>query len=254
MATIRFSREAHVGIITIDRPEKKNALTYPMLTELGAAFDEAEEDESVRCIVLTGVPGAFCAGTDLSNLDETPVDERGRGGLGGHAFLDAAKPIVAAIDGPAVGMGVEFATMCDVRVASERARFGWVFVHRGLVPDIGAGTWLLPRLVGPAHAARLLFGGEIISARDAADLGFVSELVGDADPLERAVDIARSFTVGSPFAVRETRRLLYDGIGRSWGDHVAENRQALARCFDSDDHREGVAAFLERRPPEFTGH
>jgi enoyl-CoA hydratase/carnithine racemase len=203
--------------------------------------------------VLTGVPGAFCAGTDLSNLEATPTEERGRGGLGSHSILDASKPIVAAIDGPAVGMGVEFATMCDVRVASSRARFGWVFVHRGLVPDVGAGTWLLPRLVGPAHAARLLFAGDIISAHEAAEIGFVSELVGDADPVERAIEVARSFTVGSPFAVQASRRLLYDGIGRSWREHVDENRRALARCFESEDHREGVAAFLERREPNFTG-
>lgn len=240
-----------IGTIRIDRPEKRNAVTDAMLRELWAAFDEASTDDAARAILFTGVPGACCAGTDLSDLSGTPEDERqGGGGRGSaSAFLDCPKPIVAAIDGPAVGMGAELASMCDVRVGTERARFGWVFVHRGLVPDTGAGTWLLPRLVGVQTAARLLFSGEIIDAREAHDIGFLSRLVA-SDELEAAARAeAARFTAGSPFAIRQTKELLYAG----WDDHVAANRKVMERCFASEDHREGVAAFLERRPAVFTG-
>lgn len=253
MSYISLSVSDHVGVITIDRPEKKNAVTYTMLGELGQAFGTAATDPAVRAIVFTGVPGSFCAGTDLSDLDATPESERSRGGLGQHAFIDCPKPIVAAIDGAAVGMGVEFASMCDVRIASDRARFGWVFVHRGLVPDTGAGTWLLPRLVGVEQAARLVFSGDIIDAAEAGRIGFVSEVTSPDLVVDRAVAVASRFAEGSPFAVREAKRLMYAGIGRDWPSHLVANREAMARCFASDDHREGVASFLERRPAEFTG-
>lgn len=254
MAYITLAVDDGVGTITIDRPEKKNAITYAMLGELGEAFESAASDPDVRAVVLTGVPGSFCAGTDLSDLDATPQEQRSRGGLGEHAFLACPKPIVAAIDGPAVGMGVEFASMCDVRVASDRARFGWVFVHRGLVPDTGAGTWLLPRLIGVEQTARLVFSGDVIDAAEAQRIGFLTEVTSPEAVLERATAIARRFAEASPFAVREAKRLLYDGLGRDWTAHQAANREVMARCFASDDHREGVASFLERRPARFTGN
>lgn len=253
MSHISLAVDQGVGTITVDRPEKKNAMTYAMLGDLGRAFEQAADDPDVRAVVFTGVPGAFCAGTDLSDLDATPEEERGQGGLGRQAFLDCPKPVVAAIDGPAVGMGVEFASMCDVRVASDRARFGWVFVHRGLVPDTGAGTWLLPRLVGVEHAARLVFSGDIIDAAEAQRIGFLTEVTSPDDVLERATTIARRFAEGSPFAIRQSKRLLYEGLGRDWTTHRQANRHAIEACFASDDHREGVASFLERRPARFTG-
>ena len=254
MGYISLAVDGGVGTITIDRPEKKNAMTYAMLGELGAAFTSAAEDPEVRAVVLTGVPGSFCAGTDLSDLDATPEDERSRGGLGEQSFLACPKPVVAAIDGPAVGMGVEFASMCDVRVASDRARFGWVFVHRGLVPDTGAGTWLLPRLVGVEQAARLVFSGDIIDAAEAKRIGFLADVTASDAVLDRATAIARRFAEGSPFAIREAKALLYQGLGRDWTAHQGANREVMARCFASDDHREGVASFLERRPARFTGN
>jgi enoyl-CoA hydratase/carnithine racemase len=253
MPFITLSVDDGVGTITIDRPEKKNAMTYAMLGELGECLVAASEDDDVRAVVLTGVAGAFCAGTDLSDLDATPEDQRGGTGRGGMSIMDCPKPVVAAIDGAAVGMGAEFASMCDVRIASDRARFGWVFVHRGLVADTGAGTWLLPRLIGYQAASRLLFAGDIVDAATALDVGFLAEVTAPDDVLARATDLARTFASGSPFAVRETKRLLREGLSRSWSDHVADNRQTMARCFASDDHREGVAAFLERRAPNFTG-
>ena len=257
MGFISYASSDGIGTITIDRPEKKNAMTYAMLNELWDALDEGAADDGARALILTGVPGAFCAGTDLSDLQDTPEDQRGGGGArrvrGASPLMACPKPIVCAIDGPAIGMGAEFTSMCDIRIATPRARFGWVFVHRGLVPDTGAGTWILPRLVGVQAAARLLFSGEIISAEQADELGYLAALV-PPDDLETAARAeAARFTTGSPFAIRETKALLYAGLGRSFDDHARDNRDVMERCFRSADHKEGVASFLERRAPNFTG-
>ena len=161
-----------IGTITINRPEKRNAMTFVMLAEFIETVRKAGSDDDARVIVVTGSGGSFCAGTDLSDLQGTPEDQRGGGGQrrvrGAAPLMECPKPIVCAVDGPAIGMGAEFTSMCDVRIATPRARFGWVFVHRGLVPDTGAGTWILPRLIGVQATARLLFSGEIMSAEDMA--------------------------------------------------------------------------------------
>ncbi len=257
MGHISYVASDGIGTITIDRPEKKNAMTYAMLRELWDALDEAAADDGCRAVILTGVPGAFCAGTDLSDLQSTPEDQRGGGesrrARAASPLIACPKPIVCAIDGPAIGMGAEFTSMCDVRIATPRARFGWVFVHRGLVPDTGAGTWILPRLVGVQAAARLLFSGDIIGADEAAALGYVVAVVEPEELQAAARAEASRFTVGSPFAIGETKALLFAGLGRSFDDHVVDNRVVMERCFQSDDHKEGIASFLERRPPQFTG-
>ena len=257
MGFISYASSDGIGTITIDRPEKKNAMTYAMLNELWDALDEGAADDGARALILTGVPGAFCAGTDLSDLQGTPEDQRGGGGArrqrAAAPLMACPKPIVCAIDGPAIGMGAEFTSMCDVRIATPRARFGWVFVHRGLVPDTGAGTWILPRLIGVQATARLLFSGDIISAEEANALGYLAAVV-EPDDLEAAARAeAARFAVGSPFAIRETKALLYAGLGRAFDEHVRDNRDVMERCFHSEDHKEGVASFLERRPPNFTG-
>src|SRR5262245_43257985 len=203
MGYISYASSDGIGTITIDRPEKKNAMTYAMLSELWDALDEGAADDGARALILTGVPGAFCAGTDLSDLQSTPEDQRGGGGQrrvrGASPLMDCPKPIVCAIDGPAIGMGTEFTSMCDVRIATPRARFGWVFVHRGLVPDTGAGTWILPRLIGVQATARLLYSGEIMSADDMAAMGYLAAVV-ESEELEAAArrEAAR-------FAVRHRR-------------------------------------------------
>jgi enoyl-CoA hydratase/carnithine racemase len=258
MGFISYAASDGIGTITIDRPEKKNAMTYAMLGELWDALDEGAADASARALILTGVPGSFCAGTDLSDLKGTPEDQRGRAGgerkvRSSAPLVDCPKPIVCAIDGPAMGMGAEFTSMCDVRIATPRARFGWVFVHRGLVPDTGAGTWILPRLIGVQATARLLYSGEIMSADDMAAMGYLAAVV-EPEELEAAARAeAARFATGSPFAIAETKKLLYAGLGRSWDEHVTDNREVMERCFHSEDHKEGVASFLERRPPNFTG-
>jgi enoyl-CoA hydratase len=161
--------------------------------------------------------------------------------------------VIAAVDGVAVGMGAEFTSMCDVRIASTTARFAWNFVERGLVPDTGAGSWLLPRLLGPQAALRLLYSGAFMDAPQALALGYVSAVVEPDDLVAAVTAEAESWTRGSPFAISQLRELVYRSLERTSEEHLEHHRQALERCFRSDDHREGVAAFLERRQPRFTG-
>ena len=161
--------------------------------------------------------------------------------------------MIAAVDGPAVGMGAEFTSQCDVRIASTSARFAWNFVHRGLVPDTGAGTWLLPRIIGVPAALKLLYSGEFLSAERGPVLGYVAQVV-EPDELQAAArEVATSFLAGSPFSQRLIKELVYKGIERDLGSHMREHVQALQACFRSEDHKEGVASFLERRPANFTG-
>jgi 2-(1,2-epoxy-1,2-dihydrophenyl)acetyl-CoA isomerase len=255
VTNIRYEVDDRVATITIDRPEKRNAMTYAVLREFHEAVARASDDEAVHAVVLTGAGGAFCAGTDLSDLAATAEEDRSSAGGRGHAWplVACPKPVVAAVDGAAVGMGAEFATQCDVRIASDRARFGWNFVRRGLVPDTGAGSFLLPRLVGPSAALRLLLSGELIDAAEALRLGFVSAVVPPEDLPAAADAEARRYLEASPFAARRVKALVYAGLARPVDEHLRETAALLEECFRSDDHREGVAAFLERREARFTG-
>jgi enoyl-CoA hydratase/carnithine racemase len=260
VGAIRYEVDDRVATITIDRPEKRNAMTYAVLREFHEAVARAGADDAVHAVVLTGAGGAFCAGTDLSDLAATPEEDRsgaGRPRDGSRAepwpVVACPKPVVAAVDGPAVGMGAEFATQCDVRLASDRARFGWNFVQRGLVPDTGAGSFLLPRLIGPSAALRLLLSGELIDAAEALRLGFVAAVVPPDDLPAAAEAEARRYLAASPFAVRRVKALVYAGLARPVDEHLRETGALLEECFRSEDHREGVAAFLERREARFTG-
>lgn len=258
-AVIRYEVDGEgIGTLTIDRPEKRNAMTYAMLGRFIATVREAASDDRCRVLILRGNGGAFCAGTDLADLATVPGEVRGvRGEADEHdvwwPLTACPKPVIAVVDGPAVGMGTEFATQADVRICSTRARFGWNFVHRGLVPDTGAGTWLLPRIVGLPAALRLLYSGEFVSADEALALGYVSEVLDPDEVHERARAIARSFLAGSPFAQRRIKALVLEGLSRDVGAHMEAHVAALSACFKSDDHREGVASFLESRPASFTG-
>ena len=258
MSHIRYERNGRVGTITIDRPEKKNAMTFSMLGDFIAAVSEASSDDAVNVVVVTGVPGAFCAGTDLADLSTIPGERRGLRGSAEETekwwpLVQCAKPTICAIDGPAVGMGAEFTSQCDLRIATHRARFAWNFVHRGLVPDTGDGTWLLPRIIGLQNALRLTYTGDMIDADEAHRLGYVLDVVESDDLPSATYDLAERVAAGSPHSHRLIKQLTYEGLTSSVADHMVRHTSAMSASFKSDDHREGVAAFLERRPAEFTG-
>jgi enoyl-CoA hydratase/carnithine racemase len=256
---IEYAVADGIAIVTINRPAKRNAMTYATLASFYDAISRATGDPAARAVVITGAGGAFCAGTDLTDLAGVDPEARGRRGgqgtqPGGWPIQECPKPVVAAVDGPAVGMGAEFTTQCDVRIASTTARFAWNFVHRGLIPDTGAASWLLPRQIGLTAALRLVLSGDFLSADEALAIGYVSAVVEPGAVVEAACAEASRLSRGSPLAGRLVKELMYAGLQRELGDHLRHNREALATCFTSDDHREGVAAFLERREARFTGH
>jgi enoyl-CoA hydratase len=247
-----------IATITIDRPEKRNAMTYAMLAAFTDRVAEAGADERVRVVIVTGAGGAFCAGTDLADLSTIPGETRGTRGSAHDQekwwpLIRCPKPVIGAIDGYAVGMGAEFTSQCDVRIATTRARFAWNFAHRGLVPDTGAGSWLLPRLVGPSRALRLLYSGTPLEATEAHAIGYVAEIVEPENLAQAARAEAQRYLASSPFSLRRIKELVWKGLERDVAQHMAAHVEAITACFRSDDHKEGVASFLERRPAKFTG-
>ena len=253
--------EAHVCTVIIDRPERRNALNRRAYAELEQVFREIQADPEVRVVVLTGRDRAFCSGEDVKEMMTGQPDPESRRRLtsvrpaptpAAAAVLDCDRPIIAAVNGAAVGWGMDLSLFADFRIASERATFGELFVKRGLVADLG-GLHRLPRLVGPERAAELLFTGEVIDAEAALRYGLVSEVVPHESLAERAGDLAARIAANPPLAVRH----LKEGLRRSfWGDYSETGTwisQTLGVLFQTEDHREGVASFLEKRPPVFTG-
>lgn len=256
---IRYERDKDgVATLTIDRPEKRGAMTYAMLGAFIGKVAEAGADEAVRVLIVTGSGGSFCAGTDLADLATIPGETRGVRGEaheGGKwwPLIQCPKPVIGAIDGYAVGMGAEFSSQCDVRIVTDRARFAWNFAHRGLVPDTGAGSWLLPRLIGPQRALRLLYSGGFLEAAEAKAIGYAAEVVSPEALMETARAEAERYLASSPFSLKRMKALVWHGLERDVAEHMAAHVEALSACFKSADHKEGVAAFLERRQAKFTG-
>jgi len=256
---IRFEIEDDaIGVITIDRPEKRNAMTYAMLSAFIDAVRQAGEDDRVRVLIITGAGGTFCAGTDLADLATIPGETRGvRGGAHEHdvwwPIVACPKPVIGAIDGYAVGMGAEFSSQCDVRIITDRARFAWNFAHRGLVPDTGAGSWLLPRLIGPSRALRLLYSGGFLEAAEAREIGYANDIVAPEALMDAARAEARRYLRSSPFSLRHMKTLVWRGLERDVAEHMQAHVETLSACFKSADHKEGVASFLEKRPAKFVG-
>ncbi len=255
---IRYEVLDRIATITIDRPEKRNAMTYAVLAEFMRAIARASTDPDARVVIVTGAGGAFCAGTDLSDLAATPGEQRGLRGRADETakwwpLTACPKPVIGAIDGPAVGMGAEFTLQCDVRIATTRARIAWNFPHRGLVPDTGAGTWLLPRVIGLSNALRLLYSGDFLGADEALRLGYVARVVEPDQLMSAAREEAGRYLAVSPLSLRLIKQLTYEGLERPLSAHLPEHLAAMRTCFASEDHKEGVAAFLERRPAKFVG-
>ena len=256
---IKYAVDADgIATITIDRAEKRNAMTYAMLFAFTETVAKAGADDAVRVVIVTGAGGTFCAGTDLADLATIPGETRGVRGEAHEAgkwwpLVACPKPVIGAIDGYAIGMGAEFSSQCDVRIVTDRAKFAWNFAHRGLVPDTGAGSWLLPRLVGPSRALRLLYSGAMIDAAEALAIGYANVVVAPEALMETAMAEAHRYLPSSPFSLRRMKELVWRGMERDLGEHMAAHVAALSACFKSADHKEGVAAFLERRPAQFTG-
>lgn len=249
----------HVGVVTLDRPEARNALTFEMYAELERLVRDAPS-RGVRCLVVTGSDPAFCSGDDVRQVmgggeagrAPVAVDRSPRLTPAADALLYCDLPVIAAVNGAAVGWGMELALMADIRVASERAKFGELFVLRGLVSDV-AGLGRLAQLVGRERAAELLFTGEVIDAATAREIGLVSRVVAHDELMSTAVDLAERIAANPPLAVQRLKAGLRNTLDPDWRDLGAWVSTTLGELFATDDHREGVRAFLEKRPPDFTG-
>lgn len=251
-----------VATITLDRPEKLNAFTTRMQHELISAFDRTDGDDSVRAVIVTGRGRAFCAGADLSAGGETfarrgagstvGVDTRDGGGQVVLRIFESRKPVIAAINGPAVGVGATMTLPMDVRLASEAARFGFVFTRRGLVPE-ACSSWFLPRVVGISRAAEWVFTGRVFGAEEARAGGLVRSVHPPGELLAAAHSLAREMAEGTaPVSVALSRLMLWRMLGADHPmvAHRVDSRGILVRGA-SDDAREGVSSFLEKRPPHF---
>ncbi len=258
---IRAEVDDRVLTITLNRPDRLNAWTATMGRELIAAFDRADDDDEVRAVVVTGAGRAYCAGADLAGGGETfdwrermpsGVVPRDNGGQLTLRIFECRKPVIAAINGPAVGVGATMTLPMDVRLAAEGARIGFVFVRRGIVPE-ACSSWFLPRVVGISRAMEWVATGRVFSAQEALQAGLVRSLHPGSELLEAAYGLAREIADNAaPVSVALARRMMWTMLGAEHPmfAHRADSRGMFARG-QSEDAREGIAAFLEKRPAQF---
>ena len=267
--TIKYEINNKILTITLNRPDRLNAFTGQMMNDLISAFDSASKDDEVRVVIVTGEGRGFCAGADLGageatfNRDKNPRAKktdneqdlewlRDGGGRTTLAIYDCSKPIIAAINGPAVGVGVTMTLPMDIRLASEEARFGFVFARRGLVPE-AASSWFLPRIVGISKSLEWTFSGKVFDAEEALDGGLIRSIHSKDTLMDDARNIANEIIENtSPVSVSMTRQMLWKMLG---ADHPMEAHKVDSRAIyelgKGEDTKEGVNSFLEKRSPQF---
>ncbi|MEU5552023.1 enoyl-CoA hydratase-related protein [Micromonospora sp. NPDC047793] len=250
---VRVTRDGPVLTVTIDRPARRNAMTYAAWDELGAALSEAAAGDA-RVVVVTGTAGAFCSGGDLDGGDRAPHPHAQLAAVARtcQTLVSLPQPTIAQVDGLAAGAGFGLALACDFVVASRRARFGTMFLARGLSPDF-ATSWLLPRLVGPRLATRLCLLPEIVDADRAHAWGLLEDVVEPDELPGRVEALAARLAAGPPIATRLTKQLLRDSFARGVEESLAAETMAQSINRLSADAQEGIAAFRERRPARFEG-
>jgi enoyl-CoA hydratase/carnithine racemase len=261
---LKIERDGAVVVATLNRPEQRNAISETAHSEEIAAFcAEMTRDAGVRAIVLTGAGSAFCAGGNVKHMREragmfagSPYAQRNGYRTGIQliptALYELEVPVIAAINGPAIGAGLDLACMCDIRIAAERAIFAESFVKLGIVPGDG-GAWLLPRAIGMARASQMTLTGETIDAATALTYGLVSEVLAPERLMERALQLAGAIAANPGHATRLAKRLLREGQDMKLGPLLELSAAFQALAHHTADHREAVDAFLDKRPPNFTG-
>ncbi|MCP3991251.1 MAG: hypothetical protein GY724_19405 [Actinomycetia bacterium] len=251
-----------IAVITFNRPERMNTITIEMLNNLSERLLEADADRGVRAIVITGAGRAWCAGLDIgAAVSGDGIGSEGNSTGNGEFPLRTAPPVVlhkidtptiAALNGGAAGYGMDLALGCDIRIAANTAKLSAAYTARGLVPESG-GTWLLPRIVGWSKAAELLFTARTLTADQALDLGLVSQVVEPDELAEISMAMAAEIAANAPLAIRASKRLMRHAMTEGLEDHVQRQYLALLPLFGTKDFREGLASYLEKRPPEFQG-
>jgi enoyl-CoA hydratase len=252
-----YEKRGGIAYVTLNRPKVLNALNTPTWTDLRTAFEDARDDATVRGVILTGAGDkAFIAGADIGELAHVTAVEAEKSSSFGQAVLNLienlGKPVIAAINGFALGGGCETAMACTMRIASEKAKFGQPEVTLGLLPG-GGGTQRLPRLIGKGRALQLILSGEMISAQEAYRIGLVNEVVPASDLIKRAEAILKKIASNAPIAVKYALEATNRGTETSQSEGLALEASYFGLCAATDDKKEGTSAFLEKRAPKFQG-
>ena len=250
-----------VATITLNAPERMNTITRTMLDALTARLVDANQDPAVRCVIVTGAGRAFCAGLDVKAMSEgrdtgilqgtmrPTLDLRNTPPTVLHAM---DKPVLCAVNGGAAGYGMDLAIGCDIRVMGQSAKLAAAFCKRGVLPESGS-TWLLPRMIGWSKASQLIFTGRTLSAAECVDWGLASEVVPDAELMPRVRALAAEIAANAPMAVQASKRMMRSGWNETFPDHVHHVYLQLIPLARSEDAKEGMRAFAEKRAPKFEG-
>ncbi len=257
---IIYTKENHIATIRLNRPEKRNAFTPEMSESIYLALKDSADDKEVRVIILTGSGRAFCAGADVKAMSKQLESGGGPRGMayqgGGHSMYtlirNCDKPVIAAINGVAAGGGVDLACACDIRIASDQARFAEVFIRRGMMPASG-GTYFLPRLVGIDNALLMIWTGDMVDAAEAERIGLVTQVV-PHDELDMAtMELAEKLAKGPPIAIQRAKRAVYQGLEWNYEETMRNIAPIIDELNHTEDHKEGALAFVEKREPVFRG-
>ena len=248
-----------IATLTLNRPERLNTISGPMLNQITELMMQANQDPQVRVVILTAAGKMFCAGLDLVSATQGS----GIGSQSDHVAVDLDlrntpptvmfamdKPTICAMNGSAAGYGLDMALCCDIRIMAAGAKMAAAFVKRGIVPESG-GTWILPRLLGWSKAAELIFTGRTLSAQESLDMGLANHVVPDGEVGDKARAIAAEIAANAPLAVQSAKRLMRMGLNETFNDHVHHVFLQLMQLFRTQDFREGMTSFLEKRPADF---
>ena len=258
---IIYTQENSIASVILNRPDKMNALSAGMRESLYRVIDHISMDKSVRVLIITGAGRAFCSGADVQSLagnvsrsiqQERPVEKTGER-LSVHVLMQKCdKPIIAAVNGIAAGAGLDLAMSCDIRIASDKARFAELYIRRGLFPVEG-GIYLLPRLVGIAKACELIWTGDMIEAKEAEAMGLVNRVVPHDELMITTRELAEKLAKAAPLAIQKSKRAIYAGLNSDFESSMRYIQPLMREILQSKDHREGTQAFLEKREPIFKG-
>jgi len=260
--TITLAVENNIGVLTLNRPERLNAMNREMQDEFGEALIDLGKDPDIKALVLTGAGRGFCSGADVAGMSTSqgelpPFEEVFRGirkpqGWQTVLLNQFPRPTIAAVNGAATGLGLSLSMACDIRIAGESARFSAIFVRRAIVADNGC-TYFLPRIVGMSRALELMFSGDIIGAAEADRIGLVNRVVPDEALMDKAMELAAKLASGPTLTQEMTKQLSYSGLNRTLEDQMLMEAQSGNIAALTEDRLEGVKSFLEKRDPVFKG-